>query len=136
MLPETAEELAAVVALATSRHSVIPRGTGTGLEGGALVDGRGGILVSTERDEPNFEINEEAMYNSRRSRRITETTQKEAGKRGLLYAGDPAAVAMLYRRGHQRRQPGRACRTTRIKSMPWKSSPTGKLLSSCGNSIR
>ena len=70
---------------------VIPRGTGTGLEGGALVDGRGGILVSTERMNRILEINEEAMYMVVEAGVITETIQKEAGKRGLLYAGDPCS---------------------------------------------
>ena len=92
VLPETAEELAAVVALANEAViPVIPRGTGTGLEGGALVDGRGGILVSTERMNRILEINEEAMYMVVEAGFITETIQKEAGKRGLLYAGDPCS---------------------------------------------
>ena len=92
VLPETAEELAAVVALANEAViPVIPRGTGTGLEGGALVDGRGGILVSTERMNRILEINEEAMYMVVEAGVITETIQKEAGKRGLLYAGDPCS---------------------------------------------
>lgn len=92
VLPATAEELAAVVALANEAViPVIPRGTGTGLEGGALVDGRGGIMVSTERMNRILEINEAAMYMVVEAGVITETIQKEAGKRGLLYAGDPCS---------------------------------------------
>ena len=50
VLPASAEELAAVIRLANDAViPVIPRGTGTGLEGGAVADSRGGIVVSTER---------------------------------------------------------------------------------------
>ena len=48
VLPASAEELAVVVRLANDAViPVIPRGTGTGLEGGAVADSRGGIVVST-----------------------------------------------------------------------------------------
>ncbi|WP_296826396.1 FAD-binding oxidoreductase [uncultured Megasphaera sp.] len=92
VLPASAEELAAVVTLANEAViPVIPRGTGTGLEGGAVADNRGGIMVSTERMNRILEVNEEAMYMVVEAGVITETIQREAGKRGLLYAGDPCS---------------------------------------------
>ena len=54
-----------------------------------------------------LEINEEAMYMVVEAGVITETIQKEAGKRGLLYAGDPCSgdsCCIGGKRGHQRRR--------------------------------
>lgn len=92
VLPASAEELAAVVRLANDAViPVIPRGTGTGLEGGAVADSRGGIVVSTERMDRIIEINEDAMYMVVQAGVITARIQEEARKRGLLYAGDPCS---------------------------------------------
>lgn len=92
VLPASAEELAAVVRLANDAViPVIPRGTGTGLEGGAVADSRGGIVVSTERMDRIVEINEDAMYMVVQAGIITARIQEEARKRGLLYAGDPCS---------------------------------------------
>ena len=92
VLPASAEELAAVVRLANDAViPVIPRGTGTGLEGGAVADSRGGIVVSTERMDRIVEINEDAMYMVVQAGVITARIQEEARKRGLLYAGDPCS---------------------------------------------
>lgn len=92
VLPATTEELAAVVRLANDVViPLIPRGTGTGLEGGAVADSRGGIMVSTERMDRILEINEDAMYMTVEAGVITAVIQEEARKRGLLYAGDPCS---------------------------------------------
>ena len=57
VLPVTTEEVAAVMQLAVKYHiAVIPRGAGTGLEGGAVANQYGGIILSTERMNAVLEI--------------------------------------------------------------------------------
>ena len=92
VLPATTEELAAVVRLANDVViPLIPRGTGTGLEGGAVADSRGGIMVSTERMDRILEINEDAMYMTVEAGVRTIDIQNAAREKGLLYAGDPCS---------------------------------------------
>lgn len=92
VLPASTEEVAAVVHLANEcAIPVIPRGTGTGLEGGAIVEKRGGIIVSVERMNRILEVNEEGLYMVVEAGVITADIQEEANKHGLLYAGDPCS---------------------------------------------
>ena len=92
VLPASTEETAAVVRLANKwAIPVIPRGTGTGLEGGAGVEKRGGIIVSVERMNRILEVNEDGLYMVVQAGVITADIQKEAQTHGLLYAGDPCS---------------------------------------------
>lgn len=92
VLPETAEQVAEVLKLANrERIPVVPRGAGTGLEFGAVVNEYGGIVLSTERMNRILELNADAMYMVVEPGVITAELQKEAKAQGLLYAGDPCS---------------------------------------------
>jgi glycolate oxidase len=92
VLPATTEEVAAILQLANREHfAVVPRGAGTGLEFGAVVNEYGGIVLSTERLNHILEINEDKMYMTVEPGVITADIQREAKSRGLLYAGDPCS---------------------------------------------
>ena len=95
VLPATTEEVAAVMRLAVKhRIPVIPRGAGTGLEGGAVANEYGGIILSTERMNAVLEINDERLYARVEAGVITADLQRMAAAKGLLYAGDPVAVTV------------------------------------------
>ena len=92
VLPATTEEVAAVMRLAVKhRIPVIPRGAGTGLEGGAVANEYGGIILSTERMNAVLEINDECLYARVEAGVITADLQRMAAAKGLLYAGDPCS---------------------------------------------
>lgn len=92
VLPEATEEVAAIVQKANEWHiPVIPRGTGTGLEGGAVPDFNGAIVIDLTRMNHILEINTDAMYMTVEAGVIVQNLQEEAKKRGLLYAGDPCS---------------------------------------------
>jgi len=90
-LPETTEQVAAVVQLAAqSRIPVTPRGGGTGLSGGALPV-FGGLSLSLERmdrirclDQTNLMIEVQAGL-------ITGNLQRAVEEKGLFYPPDPAS---------------------------------------------
>lgn len=92
VLPATTEEVAAVMRLAVKhRIPVIPRGAGTGLEGGAVANEYGGIILSTECMNAVLEINDECLYARVEAGVITAGLQRMAAVKGLLYAGDPCS---------------------------------------------
>lgn len=92
VLPATTAEVAAVVKAANEWCvPVIPRGTGTGLEGGAVPDFPGAIIIDLTRMDHIIEINEKAMYMTVEAGVIVQHLQEEANKCGLLYAGDPCS---------------------------------------------
>lgn len=92
VLPRTTQEVAAVMKLANAACiPVVPRGAGTGLEFGAVVNAFGGIVLSTERMNRILECNEENMYMVVEPGVITAELQKVANEKGLLYAGDPCS---------------------------------------------
>ncbi len=90
-LPETKEQVAAVLGLAgEARFAVTPRGGGTGLSGGALPV-YGGLSLSLERlnrirfiDEVNLTVEAEAGL-------ITADLQRAVEDLGLFYPPDPAS---------------------------------------------
>lgn len=127
VLPATTEELAAVVRLANDVViPLIPRGTGTGLEGGAVADSRGGIMVSTERMDRILEINEDAMYMTVEAGVITAVIQEEAasGDCSMPVTLAAATVAVSAATGRPMPPATGPSNTGRrgIKSMPSKSS--------------
>lgn len=92
VLPSSASEIADIMKLANQKHfAVIPRGAGTGLEFGAVANGYGGIIISTARLNHIIQIDAEKLFMTVESGVITADIQKEAQKRGLLYAGDPCS---------------------------------------------
>jgi glycolate oxidase len=92
VLPRTAADVAAVLRLATEhRFPVIPRGTGTGLVGGALAFG-GGVVLSLERMNRILEIDADNMMAVVEPAVITGDLQRAAAAAGLFYPPDPASV--------------------------------------------
>lgn len=92
VLPRTATEVAAILRLATEhRFPVIPRGTGTGLVGGAVAIG-GGVVLSLERLNRILEIDADNMMAVVEPAVITGHLQREAAAVGLFYPPDPASV--------------------------------------------
>lgn len=92
VLPETAEQTAAVMKLANREWiPVVPRGAGTGLEFGAVTNDFGGIILSTERMNRILEFDADKMYMVVEPGVITAELQALAKSKGLLYAGDPCS---------------------------------------------
>lgn len=92
VLPKTTEEVAAIMKLANEALiPVIPRGAGTGLEFGAVVNEFGGIILSTERMNQILEFDADKMYMVVEPGVITAQLQAMAKEKGLLYAGDPCS---------------------------------------------
>lgn len=92
VLPETAEQTAAVMKVANREHiPVVPRGAGTGLEFGAVTNELGGIILSTERMNRIIECNVDKMYMVVEPGVVTADLQALAKSKGLLYAGDPCS---------------------------------------------
>ena len=92
VLPRTAAAVAAILRLATEhRFPVIPRGTGTGVVGGAVAVG-GGVVLSLERMNRILEIDADNMMAVVEPAVITGHLQREAAAAGLFYPPDPASV--------------------------------------------
>lgn len=92
VLPKTTEEVSAVMKLANEALiPVVPRGAGTGLEFGAVVNELGGIVLSTERMNQILEFDADKMYMVVEPGVITAQLQAMAKEKGLLYAGDPCS---------------------------------------------
>ncbi|MBM3139727.1 MAG: FAD-binding protein [Chloroflexi bacterium] len=91
VFPNTAEEVSAVVAIA-ARHGlpVVPRGSGTGLAGGALAV-RGGVLVVLTRMNRILEIDARNRTAVVEPGVINLQLQEAAGRHGLIYAPDPSS---------------------------------------------
>lgn len=92
VLPATTEEVAAVIQLAVKYHiAVIPRGAGTGLEGGAVANQYGGIILSTERMNAVLEINDEHVSKQGLLQRICREWPLQ---RDFFMPGIPVAVTV------------------------------------------
>src|SRR3954452_5191583 len=104
--PRTAEEVAAILKLATARHvPVVPRGAGSNLCAGTLADRGGIVLVLTRMDEvlegrsgellPRMYEILEVSADERLARvetGVTTTGLSEGpAAKGLLYAPDPGS---------------------------------------------
>lgn len=89
--PETTEQIAELMKLASAyRIPVIPRGTGTGLSGGALAT-RGGIILSSLRMNKIVEINEINMIGVVQPGVINLHLHEAVEQKGLYYPPDPAS---------------------------------------------
>ncbi|MDP6606525.1 MAG: FAD-linked oxidase C-terminal domain-containing protein [Dehalococcoidia bacterium] len=91
VFPENAEEVAAIVEVAR-RHDVpiVPRGSGTGLAGGALAV-RGGVLCVMTRMNRILEMDAANRIAVIEPGVINLALQDEAAKHGLTYAPDPSS---------------------------------------------
>ncbi len=91
VLPETNEEVSAVVQVASQYDvPIVPRGMSTGLAGGAIPI-RGGIVLSLTRMNRILEIDEENMIATVQAGVVTADLQAEVEKLGLFYPPDPAS---------------------------------------------
>lgn len=95
-LPESAEEVAALVKLcAENRIAITPRGAGTGLSGGALPV-YGGLVICMERMNRLIEIDERNLQVRVEPGLITEELINAAAEKGLLYPVDPASKGSCF----------------------------------------
>jgi len=93
VLPETAEEVAHVLEVAAAHGvPVTPRGTGTGMTGGALPV-RGGIVLCTERMTKIRELDVDELIAVVEPGVVTGALQAEVEAAGLFYPPDPASLA-------------------------------------------
>ncbi|CAN5609301.1 MAG: FAD-binding protein [Chloroflexia bacterium] len=91
VLPETAEQIAAIVRVANDLSvPVIVRGAGTGLAGGTITT-RGGILLVTARMNHILEVNETDRYAVVEPGVINLDLTAALLGRGYYYAPDPAS---------------------------------------------
>ncbi len=96
VLPETTEQVAAVVKLANrERIPVTPRGAGSGLSGGAIPS-RGGIVLSVERMNALVELDVENMVAVVEAGMVTNDLARMVQKRGLFFAGYPMSLETCY----------------------------------------
>jgi glycolate oxidase len=94
VLAASREEVELVLRLAREhKMPVTPRGTGTGMTGGAL-PARGGIILSTERMTRIKEINEEDLLAVVEPGVICGDLQAAVEEAGLFYPPDPASLSM------------------------------------------
>jgi glycolate oxidase len=94
VLATSREQVELVLRLAREhRVPVTPRGTGTGMTGGAL-PARGGIILSTERMTRIKEINEEDLLAVVEPGVICGDLQTAVEEQGLFYPPDPASLSM------------------------------------------
>ena len=90
--PRTAEEIAAIMKLASRENiPVTPRGAGSGLSGGA-VPIHGGILLSHDRMDSILEIDRENMVVVVEPGLITSQINEALAGTGLFYAGYPMSL--------------------------------------------
>jgi glycolate oxidase len=92
VLPETDEEVSAVVRIA-SHHNVpiVPRGMSSGLAGGSIPT-QGGIVMSLTRMSRILEIDEENMTATVQAGVVTADLQAAVEKLGLFYPPDPSSI--------------------------------------------
>jgi len=89
--PRSAAEVAATLAWAAEgRFPVVPRGTGTGVAGGAVAVG-GGVVLGLERLDRVLEIDEDNLTVTCEPGVITGHIHRDVEARGLFYPPDPAS---------------------------------------------
>jgi glycolate oxidase len=92
VLCESAAEVSLVLRLAREhRVPVTPRGTGTGMTGGALAV-HGGLVLSTERMTKVLDIDEQNLLAVVEPGVITGVLQEQVEAAGLFYPPDPASL--------------------------------------------
>jgi glycolate oxidase len=92
VFPETADQVAAILQLANEeRFAVVPRGSGTGLSGGAIPAEHSISLVFT-RWNRILELDEENLTVKVQPGVITAQVHQEVEKKGLFYPPDPGSM--------------------------------------------
>ena len=92
VMPQSTEEVAAVMKLANKHHfPVTPRSGGTSVSDGAIAV-CGGIVLLMERMNRILEVNRDGMYIVAEAGVRTLDVQEAAKKEGLFYAGDPCSA--------------------------------------------
>jgi glycolate oxidase len=92
VLPRSEEEVCEILRWASAGpFAVIPRGTGTGVAGGALAMG-GGLVLSLESLDRILEIDEENLTVTCEPGVVTARLQDEVERLGLFYPPDPASA--------------------------------------------
>ena len=92
VLPETNEEVATVVRIASQYDvPIVPRGMSSGLAGGSIPT-RGGIVMSLTRMNRILEIDKENMTATVQAGVVTADLQAEVEKLGLFYPPDPSSI--------------------------------------------
>jgi glycolate oxidase len=92
VFPASADQVARVMKTAAAFHiPVIPRGSGSGMTGGALAVS-GGIVIVFSRMNRIVEIDEENMVARVQPGVITAAFQKQVKRRGLFYPPDPSSA--------------------------------------------
>src|SRR5947208_3114379 len=100
VLPGSAEEVAAVVRAAKQANvPIVPRGSGTGLAGGA-VPAEGGVVISLARMNRILELDLRNRLAVVEPGVINQDVTKAVAADGFFYAPDPSSQAD--RRGHHR----------------------------------
>jgi len=95
-LPETPEEIAALVKICNEHHiPITPRGAGTGLSGGSLAI-HGGLMIAMHRMNKIIAIDEHNLQATVESGVITEILIDVAAEKGLLYPIDPASKGSCF----------------------------------------
>lgn len=90
--PCSSYEISQILRLANEKgFPVIPRGSGTGLSGGA-VSVKGGVVVTTSRMNRIIEIDDGNLTATVEPGVVTEKLHKEVKKRGLFYPPDPGSL--------------------------------------------
>jgi len=94
--PETAEAVAAVLALCNQHHiAVTTRGAGTGLSGGALPI-RGGVVLATNRLNRILNIDEQNLQATVEPGVVTQVLQEAVQAIGLFYPPDPSSKGSCF----------------------------------------
>ena len=94
LLAESASDVARALAWAHEfQVAVVPRGTGTGVSGGATAIG-GGLVISTERMNRILELRPADRLAIVQPGVIVDTLDAAANQHNLIYAPDPASSAI------------------------------------------
>ncbi len=94
VFPNTEEQVSKILSLASKeKFNVIPRGSGSGMTGGA-VPVEGGVVVSTSRLNKIIKIDEKNLIARVEPGVIVQDIHKAVEKVGLFYPPDPASSAV------------------------------------------
>lgn len=94
LFPENTEQIRKIIQIANELHfSLIPRGGGSGLTGGAVPAGRRSVILSLSRLKKILKIDPDNLYLCAQSGVITLNAIKAAAKYNLLLTIDPASKA-------------------------------------------
>ncbi len=92
LFPETTEQVQEIVRSAQEMgYSIVPRGGGSGLTGGAIPALRNSVILSISKLKTIFEVDAENMLLHAQAGVITADAIQAAEEKGLLFTVDPAS---------------------------------------------